>query len=186
MKIPKAQSSDFQIAPAGNHIAVLYGILDLGTQESTYQGKTENKHMLAFLWELPDERTDADEPCQVQRRINFTGNEAGNLMKIVNAIEQRVMKPEELEGYDLFSLIGRGCMLNCIHREHDGKTYCNIDGFSPLPKGLGVPDMHNNAIKISLDPEEWNQDAFDSLTDYWKNVISQSPEFLELGDATPF
>ena len=50
MKIPKAQSSDFQIAPAGNHIAVLYGILDLGTQESTYQGKTESKHMLAFLW----------------------------------------------------------------------------------------------------------------------------------------
>ena len=35
--------------------AVLVGLIDLGTTENTYQGKTSDRHKILFVWELTAE-----------------------------------------------------------------------------------------------------------------------------------
>jgi hypothetical protein len=40
--------------------------------------------------------------------------------------------------------------LNVVHTEKDGNTYANIEGASPLPKGMVAPEMVNEKRLIDI------------------------------------
>jgi hypothetical protein len=55
MRLPHPNTAgDFQPLAAGTHTAICYRVIDLGTQASTYQGKTTQKHKVMLSWETPD------------------------------------------------------------------------------------------------------------------------------------
>ena len=57
----KNDGGDFTPAPAGNHIAICFGVVDLGTQHSeafTWKDKhvpASDKPTIMLMWELPNE-----------------------------------------------------------------------------------------------------------------------------------
>ena len=51
MKSSSGEGGQFEIPPAGNHPAVLVGIIDLGTRPSTFQGKTTDRREVYLVWE---------------------------------------------------------------------------------------------------------------------------------------
>ena len=46
---------DFKIAPAGNHLARLYSIIDIGHQETVWKGDTKIMHKVVFNRDLHSE-----------------------------------------------------------------------------------------------------------------------------------
>ena len=55
------------------------------------------------------------------------------------------------------------------------KTYANITGITPMPKGLQCPEQVNPTRLLAYD--SWNQDVFMSLPEWLADKISATPEY---------
>ena len=51
--------------PTGVHPAVCIQIIDLGLQESTFEGRTKCQHTVWFQWELPNLEMDDGRPMVI-------------------------------------------------------------------------------------------------------------------------
>lgn len=176
MKLPE-QQADFQIAPAGNHRAVCYSVIDLGTQEKQYEGEVSYKHEIEIGFELVDETMEDGRPFVISKRFTFSSSKKSNLIKVLESWRGIPFKPEDLgvNGFDIQKLIGVPCLLACVHVETStGKNYCVINAATPLPKGMEKPTPTNSGIyyTIAAHPAVW-----DSLPEYKQNVIMKSPEW---------
>jgi hypothetical protein len=61
-------------------------------------------------------------------------------------------------------LLGDACLLNVVHTEKDGHTYANIQGASPLPKGMTAPELVNEKRLIDINSTPW--DEINALPDF--------------------
>ena len=176
MKLPE-QTSDFQIAPAGNHRAVCYSVVDLGTQEKQYEGETSFKHEIEIGFELSDEKMDDGRPFVISKRFTFSSSKKSNLIKMLESWRGVPFKPEDLgvNGFDIKKLIGVPCLLACVHTTTAaGKNYCVISAATPLPKGMEKPVLQNPQIYYTIadHPASW-----DMLPEYKQQVVMKSPEW---------
>ena len=85
-------SKEFKIAPAGNHMARLYSIIDLGHQATVWNGDTKIMHKVVFTWELHgnDEndqplKTDDGKPLIVSKRYTVSLGEQARLRQDLEA-----------------------------------------------------------------------------------------------------
>jgi hypothetical protein len=60
------------------------------------------------------------------------------------------------------------------------KNKIRITALMALPKGAPVPEQINQSFYFSLDPDEFVEASFNALSDYYKNLITPTPEFLAL------
>ena len=51
--------------------------------------------------------------------------------------------------FDASKLLGKPCMLNVAHDTRGDKTYANVVGASPLPKGIPRPTPPDNLLHFS-------------------------------------
>ncbi len=66
-------------------------------------------------------------------------------------------------------------MLNVVHTEKEGNTYANIQGASPLPKGMAAPDLFNETRMFDINTSPW--DEIDALPDFIIKKMYSSEEF---------
>lgn len=187
MKLTASPSGSFEKCPAGNHLAVCVEIIDLGTQESTYQGKTSKKRKIWLGWETPHELNEEGKPYQIGRSYTLSGNDRSSLRKDIESWRGKAFTQDELEaGFDIPSLIGKGCFLNVVHTEGDDRVYANVQSVAALPKGTTAPKPSGETIYLSLEKDEYDPEVYEKLSDYMKKKVSDSPEFKELTIETPF
>lgn len=202
MKLPENKSSDFQIAPAGNHTAVCFEVIDLGTQEVEWQGQKKQQRKVMIGWELPDERMDDDRPFIISNRYTFSVYERAKFRQHLESWRGKKFEESDFgpDGFDVKNLIGKGCLLNVIHTESNGKTYANISSIATMPKSMKTPDLENEPVYFSF--EEYDENVLKSLPEWIQETISKSPEFQsvqtdstqqsnvdqsdDLGDDVPF
>jgi hypothetical protein len=60
------------------------------------------------------------------------------------------------------------------------KNKIRITALMALPKGAPVPEQINPSFYFSLEPDEFVEASFNALSDYYKNLITPTPEFLAL------
>lgn len=186
MKLPKAPTSTFEKCPEGNHIAVCYEVLDLGTQEMNFQGEVKHKHMIWIGWETPDEQMDDGRPYVIGKRYTLSSHEKSTLRKHLESWRGKRFTDDELESFDIANLIGAGCLLNVVHSENDGRTYANIEAVARLPKGTTAPPLVNDATYLSLEPDAFDANVFAGLSERMQETIAQSPEYHSLvAEPTP-
>lgn len=167
---------DFTPTPQGTHLAVCNMVVDLGNQESTYQGQTSVKHQCFIRWELPQERIEFEQdgekkegPMVIGKRYTLSLNEKATLRKDLEAWRGKSFTPEELEGFDLFKLLGVACQVTVTHREKDGKTYANVTGVAGWPKGMDRPQPEIPVLKYSEDePGQYSE-----LPEWLQKVIGE-------------
>lgn len=140
LKLSDAKSQG-PVAPAGNHIARCYSVVDLGThtEEGQYGVKTNRK--IRISWELPDElhkfkEDKGEEPFAVHKTYNFVMGEKATLRKDLEAWRGKAFTPQEMDNFELKHLLGAACMVNVTHAEKGSATYANVDGVSSIPKAL--------------------------------------------------
>lgn len=131
----KATGTNFAPAPAGTHAAVCVDVVDLGVIESKWNGKTLTQHKIKIVWQIEEDRDDG-KPFQVSRRYTLSLHEKAGLRKDLESWRGRAFTDEELQGFDVETVIGVGCLLNVIHNVKDGSTYANVAGVMKLPKNM--------------------------------------------------
>jgi len=181
--------TDFQLAPAGNHLARCYRIVDLGSHQNSY-GNVLRKILIS--WELHGEDDDGNplvtadgKPLMVSGNYTLSLSEKATLRALLEAWRNKPFTLQELSGFDITALLDKWCMVTVVHEtsSKNQKTYANIKTVAPVPQAIkknGLPDGINPIVSVSLEPETFNQSLFDSLSDGLKKKIQESPEYKKL------
>lgn len=184
--VKAGEVSSFKPVPPGSHLARCYRIVDLGTQETNYQGKVNYQRKLMIQWEVhgADENgealvTKAGEPMTISKNYTVSLGEKARLRKDLISWRGKPFTPEELKGFELKNLLGVWCMLGVIETPgNDGKVYSNVDTITPVHpiiKKNGLPPYHNPVGIFSIDSPDMA--LFETFSDHLKNKIQSSPEW---------
>lgn len=182
MYLPKPNETNFEPPPAGAHMATCCSVIDIGTQQIEWQGEKKKAHKVRVTWELPHELMDDGRPYVISQSYTFSMSERAKLRAHLESWRGRAFSEEDLSGppngFHMGKLIGAGCMLNILHNVKEGRTYANISAIMPLPKGMRAAPVINPSVFFSL--AEFDQEVYDGLSDYLKELIGKSPEYGEI------
>lgn len=172
---------DFEQPPIGTHIARCIKLIDIGTQKGEYQGKATSRRQVIIGWELPDELMSegdfAGKPFYVSKFYTQSLSEKATLRADLKNWRGRDFTEAELAGFDAKNILGKACMLSLTENE---KGRVRVTGVMALPKGTVVPDQVNPTVYFSLEPNEFNQAAFDGISDGIRKIIMASPEYRQI------
>jgi hypothetical protein len=175
--MPAPTGGNFEMAPSGTHVAICYRYVDLGTQDGTYQGKPRKAHKVMITWELCEEKMQDGRPFSISKTYTLSSHEKSALRKDLEAWRGAKFADEEIQRFDLSTLMGKPCMLNVLHNENGERTYANVAGISRLPKSVTPPARVNETMFFDLDERPFNAAAFGKLHEKLREVIARSPEY---------
>jgi len=175
--------TEFKQVNAGAHVARCVSIIDLGTQHGEYEGKPNSREQVNIRFELPFE-TDVfdgvEKPMIVGLFLTNSLGEKATMRKYLENWRARPFTAEELEKFDLNSILGKPCVVSVIH---NAKGKAVVKGISALPKGTVCPPAVNPLSSFWI--EEWDQGKFDSLPQFYQEVIAKSDEYAAAFGGTP-
>ena len=180
LKAPSGNNTSRQIAPEGAFLARCYQIVDLGTtmQTGQFPGK---KRKVQFIFELPTETHVFEEggdekPFYARSIYNLIMNEKAVLRRDIESWAGKKMSNEIAGNFDIFTLLGKPCMVNLTHVTKGDMTYANIIGISPVPKGLVCPPSFNTPLCYNT--EEHDDAIFAQLPEFIQDKIKMCDEWI--------
>lgn len=151
----------FKLIPAGVHVGRCYRVIDLGTQEETYEGETKLLPKLCIYWELHGEddegnplMTDDGNAMVIWQEFTRSLGKKAKLRATLESWRGRPFSDDELKGFDVSKLLGAYCMVNITHKTSgQGKTYANVSSLTPLPSALrnAKPEPYYENVMFDLD-----------------------------------
>lgn len=175
LTVSENQTATFELPPAGPTAARCSRLIDLGSQQSEFNGEKKTQRKLLLTWELAETRTDGS-PFSVSRRFGLSLHEKSSLRAFLEAWRGRAFTAEELAGFDLRKLVNAPCMLNLMHADRAGKQFANIASITPLPKGMAAPALTAAPVVFDIDDPETHPALYE-LSDNLQATIEQSPEW---------
>jgi hypothetical protein len=172
----------YEIAPEGSHRAVCIGLAMMGTHESTFEGEKKRQKKVRFFFEIPNE-TEGNEPYEVSKQFNFSWHKQSNLRPFINTWRGRAFSDDELNKFNIASVIGAPCALTIQHTVSatSGKTRPEVKTVTPLMKGLAKPTPTKTLFLY--DVEKHDQATFDMLPPVFQAMIKESEEWQNIGKA---
>jgi hypothetical protein len=182
MKFEAKGGTDFPPVPAGNHVAICRMIVDLGIQPGSGQ-YPEPKHQVYLGFELPTERIKYEKdgqkkegPMSIGRTFTASMSVKANLRKFIEGwVGKQFSSDERAATFDIFQLLDKKCLLNVSHKDKDDRTYANIAGASPIPKGMKADFKRENAL-IGFDLETPDEEMFNILPEWLGEKINKRLE----------
>lgn len=188
--IPEGRA--FENCPEGTHNATAVGFIDLGTQVVKWKDKESEARKCRVIFEVSGETMESGEPFLLDKEYIFSKGS-----KILNADLKAMFGKayDPTKDFDMDTILGKGCQIAVIHNTSatTGKTYANVKSVIALGK-----DAKGNSIKLPkpvtplksfyLNEDDFDQDTFDSLSDFHKGMIAKSNEyaqFIELKNEQP-
>jgi hypothetical protein len=179
MLIKGSNNTEFASCPEGSHIARCIKVIDLGTQKGEYEGKVTMNRKIMITWELPLELIQEGElkgkPFGISQFYTAKLGDKARLRADLKNWRGRDFTPEELNGFEIKQILGKPCMVSVVKNGE----YTNVASVMALPKGMSCPDLVNPIVYFSMD--EYDEDAFNGLSEKLQAKIRLSPEFAELG-----
>lgn len=180
---PKGGQSSFKEPEVGDHLGLLYRIIDLGTHHNQKYDTHSRKVFLG--WELPDQVYESEENGVKVSRPMVTGqyytlsyNEKANFRKIVETGLRRALTRDELvSGIDLKTIIGQPFTIS-LQQNESGKVKVAAVGGVVERMRSNLPALVNKPQLFSLfDPD---RSVFDSLPEGLQKMIKESPEYSKV------
>lgn len=178
-----------KVIPEGKHVAILYSIIDLWTQEKNGMYGMQFRRTVQLTFELPKvthefKKGEGEKPAAVRAKVKLSMHEKSELRKIVQNLLGKQFTDEQARDFDLSDLLGLMCQLQVVHQSYEGTNYVKITNYINLTdeekefhKSKGV-EQFNPSLLFSLD--EYDQATFDSLPQFLKDMIVHSPEYNEI------
>lgn len=168
----QTSNKEYELAPAGNHLAICFQMVDLGEQ---YNAKYDSwQHKVQIGWELPNELMADGRPFMVSSRYTMSLNEKAILRRDLESWRGRPFTAEEEAGFDLKNVVGKPCMVNVVHNPSGDRTYANIKSVAAIPKGMTVPDQVNDSVIFEIDQTNPDLEMYYSLPEFLQKTISDS------------
>ena len=171
----------FEPIPAGSYPARCYSMIEMGTNQETYQGVDKMVNKVRITWELPTEmqvfkEERGPEPRVISKEFSLSMHEKANLRGFLESWRGKSFNDNEATAFDVTNLLGVPCLLSITHKmAQNGNTYANISSVSLLPKGMECPEMINKRQELSFD--NFKEELFESLPDFIKEKIQTSQEY---------
>lgn len=177
--LAKKTGGDYVPVPQGTHLAICYGLIDLGTQTEQFGTKApRNVHKVRVVWELPNERTADNKPMSIGTFYSVSLHEKSTMRKHLEAWRGRPFTDEEMAGFKLVNIVGKPCMIVVVHKPRDGGGVSDSIASVSMPmKGLTIPPLENKQLVLDLD--HFDKAVYNALPDFLKNKIKVSPEGAE-------
>ena len=185
MYLPPPNETDFELPPAGTHLAVCYRVIDLGTQTGSYMGQPKTQHKVLISWELSDELMKDNRPFTISQRYTWSMSEKATLRKHLESWRGAAFTEADFgpQGFNIKNIIGKGCLLTITHAEKGDKHYANIAAVGKLMKGMQAPPLKNETLYLWLNPGLWSAELFHKLSQNLQGVVMQSPEYRDVTGA---
>ena len=179
---PSKPSSNRPLPPAGMQQAVLYQVVDLGTQEDEWQGKKKLNRKLNLAWEIPGaERIEYDDgtskPSCVFTTYNIYLTEKATLGIHLTGYRGKAFTKEEMNSFPIGSILkpGLNALLNIVHgTKKDGSPKATYSAMSPLMADMKEMDAENVLVEYT---PSMGDSIPDSLPDWVIEDIKKSPEY---------
>jgi hypothetical protein len=167
-------------APKGNHLAILYSIVDIGQQEVTYKGEVKMQPKIIFTFELCNKKKTFDgveKPVVISDMFTNSMSSKAKLRPIVEGLIGTKLRDDEAYNFDFQSykeLLGKPCMVTIVHNESKGNTYANIGSVTPIEEGRTVPKQFNANIIYELGTS--TEADFNELPEWVQRKIANSKQ----------
>jgi len=177
-------SQNYAPVEAGNYVARCYSMIHIGTCTEEIMGVKKDLNKVRLTWELPTEtkvfkEENGEQPYVLSKEFTLSMHEKASLRATLEAWRGKGFTEDEAKSFDVTKLLGVPCMVNVIHKvSKAGKTFADIKGVTPMPKGLQCPQQINPTFEFSV--LEFDEDKFNTLPDFLKDKIKNSKEFKEL------
>lgn len=160
-----------EIVPSGTHIGRCYKMVHVGTVEWTYLGETKWTDKVSLTFELPHETRTFDgeeKPMVISKEYTVSLHEKSNLRKDLESWRGASFTPQELNGFDLESLLGQPCNVSILQKmAKNGNEYANVVGLGKLTKGVECPPQFNENF------------IFDYKENFNKEWVEEQPPFIK-------
>lgn len=166
--IAKDKGGDYEPIPEDLHLAICYGIWDLGMQFYDYYHQII--HKVVINWELPEVRGDFEKngkkvnlPRAISKKYTLSLHKKAGLRKDLESWRGKKFTEEELsKGFDLKKLLGVPCQIQVLHNKVEDKIYANVSAIIKAPQGIKViPEnpitffSFEESIEIPPSTPEW-------------------------------
>lgn len=177
MLIPDTTTTDFTPIEAGTYPARCVGLIDLGTQTSTFETETKAAHKVLVSFEIcdPETRRSDGTPYVVSKRFTLSKHEKAALRGFLQGWRGRDFTPEEIKRFDLVAVLGQPCLLSVVNTSKDGKTFANIASAAKLPRGMAAPAGELPLQHFDLSAPDW--EVFAQLGSRLQGQIAESPQY---------
>lgn len=196
---------DFDPVPEGSHLAVCDMFVDLGIQETNYNGQVKQQHKIYLRWQIPSLRlkyekdgVEHEGPMAIGSKFTLSLHEKASLRKILQSWRGRAFTPDELKKFDVTTVLGAPCLITVTHEPKDGGgVYANVGAVAKLPPGVPAPVLDGETLIYDAD----NLGNFDKLRPWLQDAIraqkleesppeqrgpEQQPAYADLDDDVPF
>jgi len=170
--------TDYKPIEEGVHVSRCVSIIDLGQQGSDFYEGTKQK--ILIVWEIPDEtyeKNGEEVARQISKEFTMSLHEKSTLRKTLESWRSRQFTDEELAGFDLINILNKGCQIQIVNVEKNGKTYSNIQAIMALPKGTKIEEAEKTTV-FDLDDKEALR-KITLLPEWIQNKIMKSTTYLE-------
>jgi hypothetical protein len=164
----------------GVYTAISSMLIDLGVQRNEKFDKDQRKFIL--IWNVVGETVkigDLELPRTINKEYGFSLNEKSNLRKDLESWRGQAFTEEELRGFYLSNILNKGCQLQIINKESNGKQYNNIAGIMALAKGMTVEQLPETIVFDMEEQESWNN--YHKIPGWIKEKIKKAINFEETG-----
>lgn len=183
--IEKSAGGDFTPTPAGVHLMICSQVIDLGTQPGS-QMYPAPKRKVMIRWEVPNERVEIDGkdlPAIHSEKYTWSFHENANLRDMLESWRGKTFVEDDFagppNGFHIKNLLGVPMMGQVFHESKGDKTYANLK--TAMPAGIKKPEWPAlEGPSYFFDLDDFNQEVFDQLSDYYKTTIQGSPEYQKL------
>ena len=182
-----AKNTERQLPEAGATVGVLFSLVDLGTQEVTWDGETKWTPKLRLAFELPEQviegevtengkTTKVTKPMVVSIELTRSLGERATLRKHLETWRGQAFTSKELASFSLKNLLGKACLLTLVHKTSQaGRNYCAIQGIAKLPKSMKAPATTQNS-QVFYEIEQGEGGQFSELPEWLQEKIRASKE----------
>jgi hypothetical protein len=173
-------SGNFELVPQDQHVARCVMITDIGTQPSD-NPKYAAKHQCILGFEMPKvlqvfDEEKGEEPAMLSKFFTVSLHEKSNLRVQLENWRGRAFTEQELEGFDIESVIGAPCMLQVIHKQgQDGSVKAVINTIMKLPQGLTCDSQYNHSRIFTLQDSTFED--FQKAPEWIQGRCKVSPEY---------
>jgi hypothetical protein len=174
--IAKKTKSDFTPCPEGLWPAVAGDIVDLG-MVATQWGE---KHKVQIRWFAAAEpRRNDGKPYMVSKKYTLSLHEKASLRQMLEVWRGKKFTEDELDGFDLETLIGVQCQIQVAHGQGDEGPYAFPQVILKAPKNARPVDVPNDYVR------EQDRPGYKSPTEPENRYDSPYAEGVD-DDSVPF
>ena len=181
LKAKSGGGESFEVPPSGNHPGVLIAIIDLGTQNSEYQGVKREAHEIFMCWELTDQIVSGtkDRHHLIGKRFTYSFHSKAGLRQLIEKWRGRAYKDDdELNPIDM---LGKPCLVNVSNSQKEDRIFAKFEGVGPLPKSMTCPPAQHKVVAWEVESGdikalEWLPWCYGSKI---ADIVMDSPEWKE-------